>query len=178
MCARCHRSALQLLRAIEEMLLKGATHNLIVRTRTEIALYVLNHKRAHLRELEERFRITITISADATRERASLLHRRPRRADPYGGSRQGDCRGSAAMPVSALEADEDVLDDAKRRPTMRSEARPRRQATRNAETPDHVQAEPQGEAPRAASSRARRRTRRRPQAAPAWSRTRTWRRRT
>src|SRR5215470_15334657 len=56
--------ALQLLRAIEEMLIKGATHNLIVRTRAEVALYVLNHKRAHLRALEERFRITITISAD------------------------------------------------------------------------------------------------------------------
>src|SRR6516164_7735515 len=58
--------SLQLLRAIEEMLIKGATHNLIVRTRTEVALYVLNHKRAHLRSLEERFRITITISADPT----------------------------------------------------------------------------------------------------------------
>ncbi|MGB7256750.1 MAG: ribonuclease E/G, partial [Pseudolabrys sp.] len=58
--------ALQLLRGIEEILIKGATHNLIVRTRSEVALYVLNHKRAHLRALEERFRITITISADAT----------------------------------------------------------------------------------------------------------------
>ncbi|MGA9500781.1 MAG: ribonuclease E/G, partial [Pseudolabrys sp.] len=56
--------SLQLLRAIEEMLIKGATHNLIVRTRAEVALYVLNHKRAHLRALEERFRITITVSAD------------------------------------------------------------------------------------------------------------------
>jgi ribonuclease E len=57
--------ALQLLRSIEEMLLKGATHNLIVRTRSEIALYLLNHKRAHLRSLEERFRITIMVNADA-----------------------------------------------------------------------------------------------------------------
>ena len=56
--------ALQLLRAVEEMLIKGATHNLIVRTRAEVALYVLNHKRAHLRALEERFHITITVSAD------------------------------------------------------------------------------------------------------------------
>jgi ribonuclease E len=56
--------ALQLLRSLEETLLKGATHNQIVRTRPDIALYVLNHKRAHLRSLEERFRITITISAD------------------------------------------------------------------------------------------------------------------
>jgi ribonuclease E len=58
--------ALQLLRALEEMLLKGATHNLSVRTRSDIALYLLNHKRAHLRALEERFRITIMVNADAT----------------------------------------------------------------------------------------------------------------
>src|SRR2546428_9504953 len=57
---------LQLLRALEEMLLKGATHNLTVRTRSDIALYLLNHKRAHLRVLEERFRIAIMVSADAT----------------------------------------------------------------------------------------------------------------
>jgi ribonuclease E len=56
--------ALQLLRVVEETLLRGATHDLIVRTRDEVALYVLNHKRAHLRELEERFRITITVTAD------------------------------------------------------------------------------------------------------------------
>jgi ribonuclease E len=58
--------ALQLLRSLDEMLLKGATHNLIVRTRTEIALYLLNHKRAHLRSLEERFQIAIMVNADVT----------------------------------------------------------------------------------------------------------------
>src|SRR5215469_15969248 len=58
--------ALQLLRSLEEMLLKGATHNLTVRTRSDIALYLLNHKRAHLRVLEERFRIAIMVNADAT----------------------------------------------------------------------------------------------------------------
>ena len=58
--------ALQLLRSLEELLLKGATHNLSVRTRSDIALYLLNHKRAHLRALEERFRIVIMVHADAT----------------------------------------------------------------------------------------------------------------
>ena len=58
--------ALQVLRALEEQLMKGATHNLIARTRPDVALYVLNQKRAHLRGLEERFAITITISADET----------------------------------------------------------------------------------------------------------------
>ena len=58
--------ALQVLRALEEQMMKGATHNLIARTRPDVALYVLNQKRAHLRALEERFAITITVSADAT----------------------------------------------------------------------------------------------------------------
>jgi ribonuclease E len=58
--------ALQVLRALEEQLIKGATHNLIARTRPDVALYVLNQKRAHLRALEEQFAITITVSADET----------------------------------------------------------------------------------------------------------------
>src|SRR5207253_10783542 len=38
--------ALQLLRALEELLLKGATHHLIARTRTEIAPHLPNQQRA------------------------------------------------------------------------------------------------------------------------------------
>ena len=56
--------ALQVLRALEEQMIRGATHNLIARTRPDVALYVLNQKRAHLRSLEERYEITITVSAD------------------------------------------------------------------------------------------------------------------
>ncbi|MFZ3310394.1 MAG: Rne/Rng family ribonuclease, partial [Xanthobacteraceae bacterium] len=56
--------ALQVLRALEEQLIRGATHNLIARTRPDVALYVLNQKRAHLRSLEERFAISIAVSAD------------------------------------------------------------------------------------------------------------------
>ncbi|MDT3686352.1 MAG: Rne/Rng family ribonuclease [Pseudorhodoplanes sp.] len=58
--------ALQLVRSLEETLLKGATHNLIARTRSDVAIYVLNHKRAHLRTLEERFRVAITVTTDPT----------------------------------------------------------------------------------------------------------------
>ncbi|WP_336488969.1 Rne/Rng family ribonuclease [Methylobacterium nigriterrae] len=56
--------ALHILRSIEEALLKAATHNLVLRTRTEVALYILNQKRAHLRELEVRFGVSVTIAAD------------------------------------------------------------------------------------------------------------------
>jgi ribonuclease E len=57
--------ALQLLRGIEEILMKGATHNLVVRTRNDVALYVLNHKRGHLRDLENSFKVTLSIVSDA-----------------------------------------------------------------------------------------------------------------
>ncbi|WP_035655248.1 ribonuclease E/G, partial [Bradyrhizobium sp. STM 3809] len=56
--------ALQLLRSLEEALMKGATHNLVVRTRTEVALYVLNHKRGHLRDLENSFKVSLAVIAD------------------------------------------------------------------------------------------------------------------
>jgi ribonuclease E len=58
--------ALQLLRGLEEILMKGATHNLVVRTRTDVALYVLNHKRGHLRDLENSFKVTLAVVADPT----------------------------------------------------------------------------------------------------------------
>src|ERR1700709_1269355 len=58
--------ALQLLRGLEETLMKGPTHNLTVRTRTDVALYVLNHKRGHLRDLEDSFKVALAVIADGT----------------------------------------------------------------------------------------------------------------
>jgi ribonuclease E len=56
--------ALHVLRSIEETLIKNAGYNLIVRTRMEAAFYILNQKRVHLRELETRFGVFISIVAD------------------------------------------------------------------------------------------------------------------
>jgi ribonuclease E len=56
--------ALQILRSIEEALVKTATHNLSIRTRTEVAFYILNQKRAHLRDLETRFGVYLTLVPD------------------------------------------------------------------------------------------------------------------
>jgi ribonuclease E len=58
--------ALQVLRSIEETLIKNASYNLVVRTRMEAAFYILNQKRIHLRELESRFGVAISIVADDT----------------------------------------------------------------------------------------------------------------
>jgi len=56
--------ALQILRAVEETLIRSSTHNLIVKTRTEVALYVLNQKRAHLTDLEAQFGVSVILAVD------------------------------------------------------------------------------------------------------------------
>ena len=58
--------ALHVLRVIEDALIRSNAHNLNVRARSVVALYILNQKRAHLRELERRFGVTINIGADDT----------------------------------------------------------------------------------------------------------------
>jgi ribonuclease E len=104
--------SLQLLRSIEEMLLKGATHNIIVRTRTEIALYLLNHKRAHLRTLEERFRITITVNADATiAGQTSYMIERGEQVHSLEQAKAIAAQPIAAVPIADDDEDDFVEDD-------------------------------------------------------------------
>jgi ribonuclease E len=56
--------ALHVLRVLEDSLIKSSTHDLTVRTRSEVALYILNQKRSHLRDLEKRFGVSIMVAAD------------------------------------------------------------------------------------------------------------------
>jgi ribonuclease E len=58
--------ALHVLRVLEDALIKSATHDMNVRTRSEVALYILNYKRSHLRDLERRFGVTLIVMADET----------------------------------------------------------------------------------------------------------------
>ena len=58
--------ALHVVRAIEEFLLKDSRSHITVKTPTATTLYVLNHKRGTLVELERRFGVTITVEADET----------------------------------------------------------------------------------------------------------------
>lgn len=79
-CPHCHGTgyvrapasvALHVLRSIEDSLLKGATHDLVIRTRTVVALYILNQKRSHLAEIEQTFGVSITVLADDTETSAA-----------------------------------------------------------------------------------------------------------
>ncbi|WP_273721265.1 MULTISPECIES: ribonuclease E/G [unclassified Bartonella] len=56
--------ALHVMRSIEEYLLHNPQHNITVRTPVTTALYVLNHKRNILVNLEARFKLNISIEAD------------------------------------------------------------------------------------------------------------------
>ena len=58
--------ALHVVRAIEEFLLKDSRSHITVKTATATALYVLNHKRSSLVELERRFGVIISLEADET----------------------------------------------------------------------------------------------------------------
>ncbi|MCK2056263.1 ribonuclease E/G [Methylobacterium sp. 37f] len=113
-CAHCGGSgyvratssvALQILRAIEESLLKSTSHNLILKTRTEVALYILNQKRAHLRELEVRFGVSVTIAADERLAATSAFQLD--RGEPATRA-EGPVTGVRAVAInSALEPEED-----------------------------------------------------------------------
>ncbi len=70
-CTTCHGSGqvrsvssltLQILRALDDHLMRHPGHNVTVRTRPDVALYILNQKRANLSELERRIGISLTIS--------------------------------------------------------------------------------------------------------------------
>ena len=74
-CAHCQGAgvvrstasiALHVLRVLEDALIKGSTHDLVVRTRHPVALYILNQKRANLRDLERRFGVAVVIEGDDT----------------------------------------------------------------------------------------------------------------
>ncbi len=58
--------ALHVLRGIEEFLLKSTTHDIIVHTTPETALYLLNQKRGTIVDYEQRFGVSIVVEADHT----------------------------------------------------------------------------------------------------------------
>ena len=58
--------ALHILRVLEDALIKNAQYNLIVRARSEVALYILNQKRSHLHDIEARFGVSIMVAGDET----------------------------------------------------------------------------------------------------------------
>jgi ribonuclease E len=152
--------ALQLLRSLEEMLIKGATHNLVVRTRAEVAIYVLNHKRAHLRDLEQRFRVTITINADATiAGQQSFVIDKGEQVHTLEAARAIAVQPTTVLPEHEEETAEDLADD-EAEEEAEDEAEADAEAIGEEPPPDTMQGEPRGAEQGDAGRRRRRRRRR------------------
>ncbi|MCC4246891.1 Rne/Rng family ribonuclease [Stappia indica] len=137
-CPHCHGTgmirsvesvALHVLRSLEDHLLKGATHNLIVRTTTEAALYILNQKRGHLADLEARFGLEVTVQAGHmdSGQHYVLERGEPVEARPDAAPRM--IQPSTVMPMSVEEAEEidevEIEEDEGETPRGTSSARDR-----------------------------------------------------
>jgi ribonuclease E len=128
--------ALQLLRSLEETLMKGATHNLIVRTRTNVALYVLNQKRGHLRDLEHSFKVGLSVVADpGIAGQQSFIIDRGEQVHTLEAAKALLAAQLAAFPPQPEEAaeDEQPLDTEAETETGDTEARTDEQAVSEAE---------------------------------------------
>jgi ribonuclease E len=97
--------ALMILRGIEESLLKGAQFHLNVKTRTEVALYILNQKRLTLRAIEERFGVTVTLMADDSLHGTNYYTMERGEPAPEGGLRE------VALAPVVEEVDEEYVDE-------------------------------------------------------------------
>ena len=56
--------ALDILRSIEDRLITDGIMPLAATTAVEVALYILNQKRAHLKDIEARYKVPVTVTAD------------------------------------------------------------------------------------------------------------------
>jgi ribonuclease E len=56
--------ALDILRSIEDRLITDGVMPLVATTAVDVALYILNQKRVHLNDIQQRYRVPITVTAD------------------------------------------------------------------------------------------------------------------
>jgi ribonuclease E len=136
--------------------MKGATHNLVVRTRTDVALYVLNHKRGHLRDLENSFKVTLAVIADATvSAQQSFIIDRGEQVHTLEAAKALLAAQVAAFPVHVEEAyDEDEAFD------IETESEVETEETEGLSDDSPVSAESGGETDAEGHKRKRRRRRR------------------
>ena len=125
--------ALHVLRVIEDALIRNSTHDVVMRARTPVALYILNQKRAHLRDLEERFGVAVLIEADDSltgatshaieRGEAVAAPREPQRVAPQAFSPETLVQepDEAAIDVEEFEGDGEPEGDAAPGSTQNSE---------------------------------------------------------
>ena len=76
--------ALAVIRAMEDALMSGTPSPIVVKTTVPVALYILNHKRAYINEMESRYGVPITVEASDKVQGANFLIEKAPRATTNG----------------------------------------------------------------------------------------------
>ena len=154
--------ALYVLRSVEDSLMSGQKTDLKVNTTTDAALYILNYKRAYLKEIEHHYGITVTIIGNTSLHGINFTIEKGDPARPVNNGTepkvvsidwayQGDEEPASSEP----EATSDKEDEARPKRSRRSRRRkPRSEnastSASDSENPDVVEAEPKAEQSRTA----------------------------
>jgi ribonuclease E len=128
--------SLDILRTLEDTLLNEGAANLVATTSYEIALYILNQKRASLKDIENRYDVSVTITANNELQGASFsivrdktAVRNERKADAAVVS-MDDSYHSASEEDESSRGGENEGEGERKRPRHRSRRRGRGRAER------------------------------------------------
>ncbi|MFZ1109246.1 MAG: Rne/Rng family ribonuclease [Rhodomicrobium sp.] len=119
--------ALMILRSIEDHLRTQGPANITVSASTEASLYILNHKRAYLRDIETRYAVTIVIQFDEKVHGAHFALERGAEAVPPALVESKAVHMEAPFAASADEEEETAAtaEDEDKRPSRRKRKRRR-----------------------------------------------------
>jgi len=131
--------ALDILRSIEDRLITDGVVPLVATTAVDVALYILNQKRSHLKDIEQRYRIPITVTADENLHVSQfVINRSAESATGIGESTvvQMDWAHHHPAPTPAPAASAEVESDPSRRRSRRRRRKRRGPGDYDAEAPE------------------------------------------
>jgi len=133
--------ALDILRSIEDRLITDGVMPLVATTAVEVALYILNQKRAHLNDIQQRYQVPIMVVADENMHVSQFVIDRAAEGEIADGSVavHMDWAHHQELPAAADEAE---AEPAKSRPKRRR----RRRRTEDGEAPRQESASSQDSA--------------------------------
>ena len=125
--------ALDILRSVEDRLITDGVVPLVTTTAVEVALYILNQKRAHLNDIQQRYRIPITVTADEDMHVSQFVIERAAEGEIANGgvavvhmdwahhqeAPAGADAGASAAPPAPAPATETEGEEGERRPRRR-----------------------------------------------------------
>jgi ribonuclease E len=136
--------ALDILRSIEDRLMTDGPAPLVATTAVEVALYILNQKRAHLNDIQQRYRTPITVTADEEMHISQFVIERAAEGEIANGGGvvvHMDWAHHAEAPPASTQAPaaEGEGDQARRRSRRRRRGRRPQEGTAEARRPPREQ---------------------------------------